>query len=386
MIFKKNINNFVIKLLILFMPLIFIFLSTMSILYLSKEVLRINNILINKMSKNDSFLFGLAYSNQDKYFKNKLVINSKPDIIALGTSRVMQFRNYFFSNNSNFVNAGGGVSILKEFLPFLKKIDPHITPKVIIISLDQYFFNDNWNNKHKFSELDYDKSLNIPPSPISIFLSSYSQIIQDLYNDKIELDKLFKSDKPKPIGMTAIMKSDGFRPDGSYRYKSKITSKEKWSDYQFKDTFKRIEHGTSRFEYGNSVSQSGLNDLDLLLAYCKNKKIYVIGFLPPYAPEIIKKLRDKGSSYEYLWRIDHDVSPIFKKYSYGFFDFTDMSGFDSKDSEFIDGFHGSEVTYAKLFLEMANKDQVLGRVANTKQLEFLISQPASDTILLKDDI
>jgi hypothetical protein len=372
------------KLFLYFLPLIVPVCFVISILFISKELIPANHIIDNLLSSNKAYLFGLAYSYQDPYYKKQLVIRSKPNVLVLGTSRVMQFKKCFFKDNAKFANAGGGVATIQQFIPFFENISSIDKPDIIIIGLDQYFFNVNWNNNNKFDSLGYSKSLNNPPTVISIILDSYTKIFKDVRENKIQFSKLFEFERSQRIGISAIMKSDGFLNDGSYRYGSKITSQEKWTDYQFKDTFYRIENGNNRFEYGNDVSEAVLKELDKILSYCKQKQIYVIGFLPPFAPSVINKMKAKGSKYDYIWQINSRLTPMFERYSYGFFDFTDMTNFGSKDSEFIDGFHGSDITYAKLFVAMSKVDPVLSKFSNLKQIELSLSHPYNDTMLSDD--
>ena len=63
----------------------------------------------------------------------ELIKQVKPEIIALGSSRVMQFREDSF--NKKFVNAGGAMNSLSEFNFFEKMYEFH-NPKYIILGLD----------------------------------------------------------------------------------------------------------------------------------------------------------------------------------------------------------------------------------------------------------
>ena len=70
-------------------------------------------------------------------------------------------------------------------------------------------------------------------------------------------------------------------------------------DYQFKDTFSRIEEGKYRFEWGERIDNDTLDQLKNLLDYCSEKKIYVIGILPPFAPAVYSKIEQSGN-YNYF--------------------------------------------------------------------------------------
>lgn len=366
-------------------PLIAIFGLVLYILIQSKELLTISTIINTQLSNKENSLIGLAYSDPVFYYKNQLSLLTKPKILALGGSRVMQFRDLFFLRKSDFINAGGGVQNIKAFIPFLKKMSPIYKPEILIINLEQTYFNDNFLDN--FNTADYQRCISSEPSKMSIIQSSYKKIFSDLRDGKINLNKLYHFKNKSLIGIAAVMNDNGFRSDGSYHYGEIIKSEDRVACKFLKDTFERIEKGNSRFEYGDEVSGSALKDLEELLIYCKENKIYVVGFLPPYAPSVINKLKSKGHKYDYIWKINSNVSPIFKKYSYAWYDFTDLneSDVDVADKEFIDGFHGSEVTYAKIFIKISN-DPVLSPFSNQKKLKLLLLNPSNDMEIMKNPL
>lgn len=385
MLGNTSLSHIILKLLLYFSPFILIAFFVIPVLYISNELMPVDDVIKNQLSNNKAYLYGLAYSNQDAYYKKELLIQSKPTVLALGTSRVMQFRSYFFAKDAKFTNAGGGIANIYQFIPFFENISSAVKPDIIIIGLDQYFFNDNWNDNNRFDPKSYKRSLNNIPTATSIITDSSYALFKDILKRKVKLKQLASFSGEQKVGMSAIMNSDGFRNDGSYRYGSRVTSPQKLDDYQFRDTFNRIKCGNNRFEYGSYVSKSAVNELDSILSYCKKKNIYVIGFLPPFAPSVVDRMKKEGVKYKYLWQINPIVTPIFERYKYKFFDFTDMTEFGSTDREFIDGFHGSDITYAKIFVSMSKSVSLLNKYSNLSQLEFLMSHPVNDIMIVDDN-
>jgi hypothetical protein len=311
-----------------------------------------------------------------------------PKIMSIGTSRALKFRDYFFKNRNDFYNAGRTVRNINQYIPFLKKVRKNRNLKILILELDQCFFNENWINENRKlyrTKYAYLKLLDSKPSPHYIFRHEFFKILRNIFEGKIHFNGLRYSMNGSRIGISAIMNNDGIRNDGSYSNGFRINNYEKWYDYEFKSSLKKIEKGNKRFEYGEKVEKKALLELDEILDYCKSRNIHVVGFFPPYAPTVVDRLKEKGKIYSYIWQIKEKAAPIFKRYSYKIFDFTDISGFGSTDKEFIDGLHGSEKTYAKLFIEMASKDLLLRKYANIEMLKDLISNSKSD-LLLKSGI
>ncbi len=334
------------------------------ILGLSRELVPTAEIL-EVHNSNPNSLIGLAYSNPVEHLKFHSSLFRKADVLVLGTSRTMQFRSFFFKENVNFYNAGGGVERLKQFLYFIREFQPENQPKILLIGLDQFMFNKKFDPlADKNYSIDYKDKYSL----INYVFGSGFQVWKDVFNKKINWDSL-QTSKFERYGMNAIQNDNGFRSDGSYRYGQTINYPEKAEDYQFKDTYKRIKDGNRRFEYADSLNPDALVVIHDILMECQKRKISLVAFLPPYAPSILRKM-EETKKYYYLNQIKPALEPIFSKYNFPLFDFTSKikDSTPLNDSSFIDGFHGSEVVYLQLMNVIAH---------NTKTFE-----PYCDTTIL----
>ena len=134
-------------------------------------------------------LVGWGYQDNDKAFKLRMSNKLHPDIFAVGTSRVMQFREEWFADEYSFYNAGGGVSRLPHFKKFLQNLPDGYTPKILIISLDQYFFNKNWDSMLNGAK-DMDDNLAVNYKMPYIIAESLENFILDFFYGKINFSKL----------------------------------------------------------------------------------------------------------------------------------------------------------------------------------------------------
>ena len=119
------------------------------------------------------------------------------------------------------------------------------------------------------------------------------------------------------MGMSAIIHGSGFRNDGSYDdgdmlYPPAI------EDSSLSD----ISRGVHGFEYSNTVSQQSLDELNSFLEECRARNIYVIGYIPPFSSAIYDKLASLPDKYGYVQLLPSAVNPLFKKYGFAFYDFT----------------------------------------------------------------
>ena len=361
------------------LPVILAFLA----LYGSGELDSVTSIVYRQHAANLNHLYSTAYSSQTVYYKKCLAITNTPQVMALGTSRVMQFRDCMFQGKGQFFNAGGAISITQQIIPFLERLPAGGGPKVLLLGLDQIFFNDTWRNRTPYDRNEYGRSLEYPDYREKIINSSYQAVILDFLKGKIQPWRLLsKQWRQQKIGMRAMMKDDGFRNDGSYQFGSLSLPRKEQADYQFSYTFSIMRRGSDRFEHGNTVSLAGLQDVADVLDYCRRKGLHVVGFLPPYAPGVVMKMNEMGSRYQYVRLINCRVAPLFRQYGHSFFDFTSMPGIPCTDNEFIDGYHGSDVIYAKLLSSMAEADLVLDRYVNRGRIERMLASRVNDVMLL----
>lgn len=357
-------KRFYSNLIILSIPFFCYYGFVFFVLLKSGELYNINKII---NARNDKLLlFGPAYTNPDKYYKLNTTRKYKPKLLALGTSRIMQIRSCFFKHPAKFYNAGGAVDRISLYEDFVKQFQSSEMPEILIISCDQFHYNPNWiNNLSKIESLEYPNSINIPNIFIRVFINAQKLYI-DLLSNKIKLASIGKSEVGlNKIGLSACFKKSGFKNDGSYYYGNIIEDANKGHDYNFENTLERIKIGKSNFEYSNNVSTESLSNLNSLLELCNKKNIYVIGFLPPYAPSIFSKMKESGN-YEYIVKLPSLIDSIFTKNNFSCYDFTNMTG--CSDNEFIDGFHGSERIYLKIILSIAEREENLKKHIDNQYL------------------
>lgn len=326
------------------------------------------------LTEKKKYKIGYAYNESNYKYLKWRAINSfeKKSILAIGSSRVLQLRDCFI--DSSFYNGGYTVVGISDFIPFLKSIPDNKQPPAIIINLDQWMFNSNYDAvKINSINSKYIGSYSFSPT-----FSVYKMSWLDIINGKVSFRNLYnkKNDyKVSNIGLNANINDKGFRNDGSMDYGNQVvkllSSSKDADDYGFNETLERIKKGNKRFEFGENINPQALKELDNLLEYCNSRKIKVIAFLPPFAPKIFNELK-ASSNHTYIFRIYPSIYPIFQKYNFDLFDFTDPATLNSSDSEFVDGFHGGEYTYSKIVLKISGSEYFLSKYVNRGNLQSKI--------------
>lgn len=372
-LFLKKCTKFV-------LPIFLICILPLSLLYYTNEnFYNIDNVI----DEDEKVLIGYLYNESNyKYLKWKSILKKeKKDIWALGSSRVLQFREELF--NKNFYNAGYTINSTADYLTFLNSIPKEKLPDVLIIGLDQFMFNTDWNKSKKPKEKNYwEKSFSYYPN-IEMIWDTYT----DFFSSIKFINENVKLEETKYIGLKAHFNSMGFRKDGSMYYgdviKRLINKDTTLRQYKFKDVKSRIAKGNRKFQFSDVVDEKAILNVEKLLQYCTLNKIKVIGFLPPYAKEVLNEMIE-SNNYKYLNSIYDKLKVPFEKKEHEFWDFTDPTKFGSNDTEFIDGFHGGDVTYLKMIKYMADNNSIINHYIDSSKIHQYYSGYINEFEMFKE--
>lgn len=310
----------------------------------SGELDDLDVVIQKQLQSSQDVIYGTVFSNVNVSYKTKLLKESNPKVIALGSSRVMQFQSYMF--NVPFVNLGGAMNSINEGEVLVDEII-NKKPSVVIIGLDIWWFNESFQPIKPLVEKK--EIINVDISPSKIIM-----VFKMLYTNKIQFDDFISivlgDVETNNVGLNGIYNT-GFSRDGSYKYTRLISGDNIAVDMEFKDTLDRMKQGDRRFQYESKASEYYIYKISEVINKLKKNNIEVIAFFPPFAEKVNDEffiLRDK---YTYV----ADIKNKLNNNGVDFFDFSDAKKYSSSDCEFIDGFHGGEVTYARILLELKTK-------------------------------
>ena len=358
-------KKFLVKLLIFSSPILVLMIPPVIILIESGE----NYTSIDAIIEQDKpYLIGYAYNEENyKYLKWKNIDSKKKfDVLALGSSRVLQFRSQMFEQS--FYNAGYTISSIKDFVPFLESIDEKKLPNYLIVSLDQWMFNENWDNLKKKSNTDEWQNAFQKIPKVKVLTNVWKDLLNSKYGFKLPKS----SDGINRIGLNAVINNKGFRNDGSMYYGDQIAkllaNDPTANDYNNADTYDRIKKGNRRFEFGDRINPQALLELEKLLIYCKKKKIQLVAIIPTFSEKTNQRMFESGN-YAYLNSIYPSCKRLFTQYNFEVYDFSSPKTVGTTDKEMIDGMHGGELNYLKMLIKMLASNSVLNKVANLNKLK-----------------
>lgn len=369
-----QMKRFLIKSLLFCLPLAAIAIPSFVYLNGHNELESFDSMV--ERNQEQGSLIGLAYSDPAYLLKQRIIEKRSPRVIALGTSRVLQIRDFFFNEPESYYNCGRCVRRMKDYNAFLESY-PAELPELIVLGVDQDLFNSNFDDLTKpqrnYVQRDSAKE--------GKFMKNSKALIKSFKKGEIDRGEVKIEDG---IGVNARLHYTGFRADGSYRYGSHIGELLIYDDYQFTSQIGRITKNKRRFSASKEVNPSALQEFSNFLKNCKKKGIHVVVFLPPYAEKVLLKVAERSESYPNMFQLYAELKPICQKLDFPLFDLTDMKTFGSNDFEAIDGLHGSEICYLRVIQLMAQHDKKLAKRVDVAHLKSLLQSAFSSRQLVKE--
>jgi hypothetical protein len=300
-----------------------------------------------KRQLREPVLYGRAY--RDDFFAFKLISTEirRPEVLVLGSSRVMQFRASLVEPSKTFFNAGGAASSIADVLAFMRRIQTTARPSVLLLGIDQVWLTQvSRFDRQKMEVVDADTAADLQRA-----VRVSHRVAGDLMNGKVSLSRLVHRSDPidhRPaLGMNAIMIGSGFRPDGSYQYGPYRHNVPSLAD-RLREGFDRIEENVVPMVRASRISADALLQLRDVLTIARRNGIMVIGFCPPFAPTTLAAMHRSGR-FAYLGEIPSTLGPLFGEFEYTFADWSDPSPLGVSDQDMIDYFHPSEEVVRRMF-------------------------------------
>ena len=321
--------------------------------------------ITEKQANNDA-LYGTAIHHNVYSYKMELYKRYKPDIVIIGSSRVLQFRKNNFNNS--MVNLGRTVNYPLEAEKLIDDILDISKPEIVIFGVDFWWANPRWPHAFNF---DTHKILGGNLSPQSL-IAPLKWLFSGKYSLEFYIDMVLgrKNIKvQKMIGLQALLYGNGFSSDGSYYYQGTLYGEQPPEDPMFNDTLNRIRQDRAQFKYGNELDENRLGQLKNVIDKLKKENIEVITLMLPLAPKIYSSILENNAKFSYIQMIREKMYEISSMH----YDFTDPASLNATDCEFIDGFHGGDVVSARMLRNIfENSDDMVRKYLNiTNILEII---------------
>ena len=363
-------KNFLKKIILFTLSLGIIFIFPISIFILGREYTLVKDIVTSQKTDPNT-LYSFAYNDVSFIpYKQALVKENNPEVVALGTSRVMQIRKELFNNRTNFINAGGAGKSLEDDLLLIQNLST--TTKVILLGIEQDTFYKN-SVTEKIKENSYFDEL-------KLIVLNTRRIYLDYFNGKYTFTDLYKKRNDTTIGLSAKIYGDGFRSDGSYKYNQafKNTNRLEYVSLHVASDVNNLKLKELNTKELNAVNDN-LKLLEKILLLAKKKNIIVVGFMPPYPTPLYEAmLKEGGVNTHKLSVLPDTIETLFNTYKMDFFNFSSISSFGGKETEFVDGIHGTDLMYARMMLYIASKEPFFNTFIDINSIKRKIETSQND--------
>jgi hypothetical protein len=285
----------------------------------------------------------LRATDQSFYaYKYHGILDKNPAILVVGSSRTMKFRAPMFGDrSSSFYNAGGMVNGLRDLHDFALLLPGSRTPRVLLVGVDLWWFNPRVPPAFDFaSEAAKDAAASFDAHVVGLrWLIRHPGTFAD------EAISIARSSRPEAIGIGARTTGGGFRPDGSFKSPLPAPRSEReWAyvDREVPPIIERVRNAVANFPAASSLAADRLALLDLVLARYRQKRVFVIGYLPPFSSEVLTQLETDGR-HSHLWSAFRQRMPeMFAAHGFPLIDASDAASIGMDDRALSDGFHGEE--------------------------------------------
>jgi len=369
---------FIKKLIIFLIPIGLIFIFPILVFFLSREYYPISEVVANQAKKPD-IVYGASYSFLDRSYKKSLMVSRQPEVIALGSSRIMQLRQEFFIEPNKFTNAGGGALGLDEMVKFIQELPSDHRVKLIILDLDQEVF--------KPLSFVVQNEAEKPNGILKWLSTDWKRVYLDYFYGKFSLKQLFqRSMATENIGLNSLINGNGFRADGSYQYGKMLSNPNHQSNLvtELSIVSSAIERDRGSFLYGDKISPTAISSLNDILKLATERNIDVVGFLPPYPNQFYQQIARVDDVYQKnMTSLPKEIDHVFSQYHFNFYDFSDIKILGASDQEFVDPQHGTDKLFLRLAIYMAERDPLLSKYFDLERLNKTLRETKGDYLQLQ---
>lgn len=326
-------KKFIIKVLFFLLPIISIIGVYEYLMLNLGETYTMSSVL--QLQDDNKSLFMRKYLSQEfNAYKICGIKRNQPEVLVVGSSRVMQFKGEYFKDK--FYNAGGLIQNHKDLNEFLTN---KINADFIILGIDSWWYKED-NIDNAYTWIDYD----IEEKALS--KSRYKSIIK-IYN--LFLD-YFSPRISNNIGANAQLKNGGFRIDGSMKIPDErinlLLKENRFIDTEEPPVFKRIQEGlTSRFSISKIDTLEFLKSVNLIKSLAEQGKEIVV-YLPPFSTESYNLFESTPAQNNFYQFTKNFIPEALSELDINFIATESSNDYNLDDTYFIDGFHPSEIFVA----------------------------------------
>jgi len=289
-------------------------------------------------------IYGTGVHDVRRQIHFEILRARNPEIIALGSSRALDFRQEFFTKR--FASAGQALTTLEQGMAFIEAMQDMPPPDVIIFTVDFWWFLQEGGGSAILS-LDGEPRMTV---------EKLFRPVELLWEGEVTLGELAplllptwlqqKPPGPERLGLLAKLRGIGIRPDGSLLDGSRLAAEDIARHQKFAEAFadpQRFILETPRYQPGQTINPARVALFADMVRRLQERGSYVIVVLLPIAPPIYNAFDLTGGHY-FLVELSHQFLALGNE-SY---DLLDPGTIGATSCEFADIHHAGDTAYMRL--------------------------------------
>jgi hypothetical protein len=300
------------------------------------------------------------FSEQLGVYKLAGIHAKQPKFLVIGSSRVLQMRDFCFTpREAEFYNAGGMLQSLADLLTFVELLENDSVPRPqwLFVGIDPWWLKSE--RQESRSWLTQGEEVYQPEAHVeALRRASKQHRWSDLFAGYTTTRPLLYDGKPV-IGGLALRHGSGFRKDGSRQSPPAILNdyllQPGYRDRESPPVIDRIRNHFSQFSLPTQYDHSRAEKLLAAFAKLRALGIETWAFFPPFATECVTALEaDRDPQFQDWWqRYRHELPAKLRQQGVNVICQISPAEAGLKDDFFLDGFHPSEVFMTHLMLNIS---------------------------------
>ncbi|MDA8943027.1 hypothetical protein N9I04_03710 [Alphaproteobacteria bacterium] len=340
--------------------LFFLVIVSAAFLWRSGELRSLQSIVVIQQERTS--LYGTAIYSDDHPYKRLLLFSRPADVVVLGSSRALPAVQEMF--RLPFTNLGRMANSTRHLEIAVNDILTASVPKVVVLMLDFW-----WVNTKTFEAVspnDIFSPQRLSPEALLAPLKwlvdgrlTLKQVVETLMEDEIT----FYGDTPV-LGIRGLTRGTGFASDGSRSDQDVVYNRIPARDMGFAFS---LSEALADWD-GESIDLERLDRISKSIKRLEEAGSIVITVMPPVAPTVFKAMRADPERFASIWGFQEHMSKLSRLH----FDFLDPTLIDADDCEFLDGYHGGQLVFARMLLTIARLEPVMSSAMDIDLLRAMI--------------
>ena len=345
------------------LPLVLLFMAVLiSALFLwrSGELQSLQRIIDAQKAHNA--LYGTAIYSDDHPYKQLLLTSRPAELIMLGSSRALPAVQKMF--RVPFTHLGRMANSTRHLEIAVDNILASGAPKIVIMMLDFWWLNAE--TYEAVSPTDVTPPQRLSPealfAPLKWLIEgklTLNQVVTTLIADDISLYGAIPV-----LGVRGLTRGTGFAPDGSRSDQDTVYGRVPARDVGFAISLSEAFEDWD----GDQVDLERLHRISESIRRLEEAGTTVITVMPPVAPTVYKVMRDAPERFATVWAFQEFMT----KLSQHHFDFLNPALIAAEDCEFLDGYHGGQLVFARMLLAIARAESSMSSALDLDLLHAMI--------------